>query len=66
MSPKCRRGGGRGEREPRGTTLGDLPADVIGHIIKMAAPVVPAYGEIRSPPVLVDVPPSQGPGPVFG
>lgn len=59
-------GGGRGEREPRGTTLGDLPADVIGHIIKLAAPIVPAYGEIRSPSVLVDVPPSQGPGPVFG
>jgi hypothetical protein len=59
-------GGGRGEREPRGTTLGDLPADVIGHIIKLAAPIVPAYGEIRSPSVLVDAPPSQGPGPVFG
>jgi hypothetical protein len=59
-------GGDRGEREPRGTTLGDLPADVIGHIIKLAAPIVPAYGEIRSPSVLVDVPPSQGPGPVFG
>ena len=59
-------GGDRGEREPRGTTLRDLPADVIGHIIKLAAPIVPAYGEIRSPSVLVDVPPSQGPGPVFG
>ena len=48
------------------TTLGDLPADVVAYIIELAAPIVPAYENVRISSATLEGTASRGPGPVFG
>jgi len=48
------------------TTLGDLPADVVAYIIELAAPIVPAYADVRISSATLEGTASRGPGPVFG
>ena len=48
------------------TTLGDLPADVVAYIIELAAPIVPAYEDVRISSATLEGTASRGPGPVFG
>ena len=48
------------------TTLGDLPADVVAYIIELAAPIVPAYEDVRISSATLEGTAPRGPGPVFG
>ena len=48
------------------TTLGDLPADVVAYIVELAAPIVPAYEDVRISSATLEGTASRGPGPVFG